>query len=221
MSQWIDIAEAAERIGSARVLEKPTALAVLRGCLHPGKQELVKNAVRSAHLVVLVVDDEFNGNLSTVAPLSLIVRTDLEASPGAANSRERRLCALLNPAYLLMGEKDFPRLVGLAGLKTALIRVPTVRDADGIPWSSFSAALSAEERFQAMYVPRTLTKAKEIAERMNAGRAEIVEKSIENLEKAGDIRVKRCEFLDSRLCVEVDIGRFVIRDNIELPVGHE
>lgn len=120
-----------------------------------------------------------------------------------------------------MGEKDFPRLLGLGGLKTALIRVPTVRDADQIPWSSFSASLSAEERFQAMYVPRTLAKAKEIAQRMNAGRAEIVEKSIENLEKAGDIRVERCEFLDSRLCVEVDIGRFVIRDNIELPVSHE
>jgi pantoate--beta-alanine ligase len=80
-----------------------------------------------------------------------------------------RLLDLVKPDYLYMGQKDFQqclvvrRLIGLLKIPVEFHMVPTVREADGLAFSSRNKRLSAEQRryapalFQALkYIRETL-----------------------------------------------------------------
>ena len=73
-----------------------------------------------------------------------------------------RLLALVRPAVLVLGEKDWQQLTILRhlvrdlGLPVRVIGCPTVREPDGLACSSRNRYLSAAERNQASLLPRLL-----------------------------------------------------------------
>jgi pantoate--beta-alanine ligase len=76
-----------------------------------------------------------------------------------------KLFHIIRPAVVFLGQKDAQQVAVLRQLVRDLnleidIRVgPTVRDADGLAWSSRNARLSAAERAQAGAIPRALAAA--------------------------------------------------------------
>jgi len=75
-----------------------------------------------------------------------------------------RLLQICNPNQLFMGQKDFQQvaivrsLMQQTGLDQTieLVRVPTVREADGLAMSSRNIRLSAEGRKRAVFISKTL-----------------------------------------------------------------
>jgi pantoate--beta-alanine ligase len=81
------------------------------------------------------------------------------------------VCKLLNivqPQTAYFGEKDFQqvvlieRMVDDLALPARIVRVPTVRDADGLALSSRNVYLSKEERQAAVIVPKALDEAERL-----------------------------------------------------------
>lgn len=74
-----------------------------------------------------------------------------------------KLLNIVQPHYLIMGQKDFQqtviiqRLIDEFFLDTQLITVPTVREKDGLALSSRNIYLNSEERNQAIILFQTLT----------------------------------------------------------------
>ena len=73
-----------------------------------------------------------------------------------------RLLALVNPSRIYLGEKDWQQLQVLRrmvldlGLPVQVVACPTLREADGLPFSSRNAYLSAAQRQQAAALPQAL-----------------------------------------------------------------
>ncbi len=76
-----------------------------------------------------------------------------------------RLLKLVQPTRLFLGEKDWQQLIILRQLVNELCipvkihSIPTIRDKDGLPYSSRNKYLSKEERFKALALPKVMTKA--------------------------------------------------------------
>ncbi len=78
-----------------------------------------------------------------------------------------KLFNILTPDFAAFGEKDFQQLRIITAMVEALdwpikiVRVPTVRDHDGLAMSSRNQYLSPDERQRALSIVRALTQAKE------------------------------------------------------------
>ena len=137
------------------------------------------------------------------------------------------------PDVAVFGEKDYQqllvvkRLVRDLDIPCAIESVPTVRDRDGLAFSSRNAALTAEQRTVAAALPRVLAQA---AARL-AGGAEpagpVLEQAIAALELAGFARVDYVALCDAetlaplaraerpaRLLAAVRIGGVRLIDNV-------
>ncbi len=73
-----------------------------------------------------------------------------------------RLLRILKPQRIFLGEKDWQQLVILRqlisdfGIPVKIESIPTIRDEDGLPYSSRNLYLSKNERSQAFHLPRIL-----------------------------------------------------------------
>jgi len=84
-----------------------------------------------------------------------------------------RFLEIINPDYLYMGQKDYQQfavikyLLQLMASPTQLIRVPIVREEDGLAMSSRNIRLSTEGRIKAQLISKMLFKVKEHAVSMS------------------------------------------------------
>ncbi|HEU4610352.1 MAG TPA: pantoate--beta-alanine ligase [Chitinophagaceae bacterium] len=111
-----------------------------------------------------------------------------------------RLLNLVQPDQLFMGAKDYQQcmvidwLLKHEGMQTALIKVDTVREKDGLAMSSRNLRLSEEERSIAPTLYATLQKVAERLASVPAGEA--LQEGRQDLERAG-FRVDYLEIADA------------------------
>jgi pantoate--beta-alanine ligase len=146
-----------------------------------GLTELWEGEVRPGH---------FDGVATVVAKLLLAVRPDVA----------------------LFGEKDFQqlavirRMVADLGLPVEVVGVPTVREPDGLALSSRNAYLSADERKQAVALPRALEAAR-TAIRSGAPIAETLHGAHASLRNAGFSRIDYFALVDAATLQSLEEAR--------------
>ena len=116
------------------------------------------------------VEDIFPPRFATTVTVSGVSeRWDGEARPGhfaGVATVVAKLLIAVQPHVALFGEKDFQqlavirRMVSDLGLPVEIVGVPTVRAADGLALSSRDAYLTAEQRENALALPRALAEAR-------------------------------------------------------------
>lgn len=102
-----------------------------------------------------------------------------------------KLFQICQPDFAVFGEKDFQQLRILErlavdlNLPLAILRHPTVREADGLAMSSRNRYLSQEERRRAAAVPRALLDAKRVARSGSATVGDVLGTVSAGLARAG------------------------------------
>ena len=143
-----------------------------------------------------------------------------------------KLFNILSPDAALFGEKDFQQLVIVRRMvrdlnfKTDIIAVPTVREEDGLAFSSRNQYLNIEERKQAPVLHRALLAA---ANAGNKSAREIVDLVSKVIDEAPLARIDYVEVADSEtlqpletvrpnslLALAVSFGKTRLIDNIRL-----
>lgn len=144
---------------------------------------------------------------------------------------------IIQPDTAVFGEKDYQQLQVIQQMVRELhfpveiVSGPIVRDEDGLALSSRNLLLSPEERFHALYIPRTLQHAQEMVlegERRVSYLKEII---FDNLEKSGGLKVDYVEIVhaetlasieviekEARLLVAAFSGDVRLIDNVSLSV---
>lgn len=175
------------------------------------------------------------GFATTISIKGISDRWEGEARPGhfdGVATVVARLMLEMFPNVAVFGEKDYQQLAVVRRLVTDLnlpievIGLPTVRDADGLALSSRNAYLSAEERSNAVELPRALNEA---AERIQSGTsvAEALATAKKRLTKAGFSRIDYVALVNAmtlepldkpsdpmRLIAAATIGKTRLIDNI-------
>ncbi len=113
-----------------------------------------------------------------------------------------KLLHIAMPDHAYFGEKDYQQLAVLRRMvedqlfATAVIGVPTERDASGLALSSRNGYLSEADKEQALTIYRTLTQARQAIEAGERDYAELCQQSTERLEQAG-LTVDYFEIVDA------------------------
>jgi pantoate--beta-alanine ligase len=147
-----------------------------------------------------------------------------------------KLFNILSPDVAVFGEKDFQqlaiirRMVRDLNYKIEIVGVPTVREDDGLAFSSRNQHLDAEERKQAPVLRRALLVAAERAKAGGKPAKEIVDLVREQIGKAPLARIDYVDLVDaetlqtrdevgpnSLVAVAVFLGQTRLIDNIRLP----
>jgi pantoate--beta-alanine ligase len=146
-----------------------------------------------------------------------------------------KLFNILAPDAAVFGEKDFQqlavvrRMVRDLNFKIDIIGVPTVREEDGLAYSSRNQYLIAEERKQAVILRKALLKGADVAAAGETSAARIVSAVRETIGQAPLARIDYVDLVDagnfqplelvrpnSLLAVAVFFGRTRLIDNILL-----
>ncbi|HEX3420183.1 MAG TPA: pantoate--beta-alanine ligase [Candidatus Udaeobacter sp.] len=143
-----------------------------------------------------------------------------------------KLFNILTPDAAVFGEKDFQQLAVIRGMMRDLnfnidiIAVPTVREEDGLAFSSRNQYLNPEERKQAVVLHKALlaaktagetsgndvvTLARKVISEAHLGRIDYVE--VANAETLKPVEVVRC---NSVLLLAVFFGKTRLIDNVRL-----
>src|SRR3984893_11410070 len=144
-----------------------------------------------------------------------------------------KLFNILAPDVAIFGEKDFQqlaiirRMVRDLNYKIGIVGVPTVREADGLAFSSRHQYLNAEERKQAPVLRQALLAAANAKEKSAKAIVDLVRKAIE---KAPLARIDYVDLVDAEnlqpleavkpnalLALAVFFGKTRLIDNIRLP----
>jgi pantoate--beta-alanine ligase len=144
-----------------------------------------------------------------------------------------KLFNLLQPKAAVFGEKDFQqlaiirRMVRDLSFKIEIVAVPTVREDDGLAWSSRNRYLNSEERKQAPVIHKALVEAKSSGTKSASEILDLVRKIIgqASLARTDYAEVVNSETLqpvdivehDSLLALAVSFGKTRLIDNIRLP----
>ena len=113
-----------------------------------------------------------------------------------------RLLFSVRPAVAIFGEKDFQqlavirRMVADLAIPVEIVGVPTVREANGLALSSRNFYLSADERAQAVALPRALEKARD-AIRAGESVAAAQQQAKQALVDAGFLRIDYVALVDA------------------------
>jgi pantoate--beta-alanine ligase len=143
-----------------------------------------------------------------------------------------KLFNILQPDAAVFGEKDFQQLAVIRRMvrdlnyKIDLVAVPTVRDEDGLAYSSRNAYLNSEERNQAPVLRKALLAAKESGKKSAMEILGLVRKTLSEapLARIDYVSLVDAETLqsieavkpDSLLALAVYFGRTRLIDNIRL-----
>jgi pantoate--beta-alanine ligase len=146
-----------------------------------------------------------------------------------------KLFNIVRPNVALFGEKDFQqlaiirRMVRDLDFSVEIVSVDTVRESDGLAFSSRNRYLTAEERSQAPVLHAGLTKAAELVQGGETSVNRIVSATRSIIEMAPLARIDYIELVDaetlqrletvrsnSRLAAAVFFGRTRLIDNIQL-----
>jgi pantoate--beta-alanine ligase len=147
-----------------------------------------------------------------------------------------KLFNILSPDVAIFGEKDFQqlaiirRMVRDLNYQIDIVGVPTVRDDDGLAFSSRNQYLSEEERKQAPVLRRALLAAAERAKTGEKSGRVIVDLVREGIAKASLARIDYVDLVDaetlqslqtvganSLIALAVFFGKTRLIDNIRLP----
>ena len=142
---------------------------------------------------------------TAVRVAGLSERWEGEARPGHFDGVATVVIKLLlavRPDIAVFGEKDFQqlavirRMVADLGVGVTIVAVPTVRDPDGLALSSRNAFLSADERKQAVALPRSLEAARDA---IRSGRpvADALDDARRSLHNAGFSRIDYIALVDA------------------------
>lgn len=144
-----------------------------------------------------------------------------------------KLFCICQPDRAYFGEKDYQQLriieqmTADLDMPVAIVRCPTVREADGLAMSSRNAYLSAEERIQATAIGRAIQRAAEAVrsgERSARAIEEMVEQEIRSQplfhtvdysHVVDPVTLRRLDTIEgeARLCVAARIGTTRLIDN--------
>lgn len=148
---------------------------------------------------------------------------------------------LVQPDAAVFGDKDYQQaavieqMVEQLHFPVRIIRAPIFRDSDGLALSSRNVLLSAEERYRALYISKSLFKAEELVRGGECDVETLKAVTIENLEKSQGLRIDYVDIVDAKsiapvtgrlngpaqLCIAAFSGTTRLIDNIRLtPGGH-
>ena len=171
------------------------------------------------------VDILFVPSAQAMYPEGFATWVDIEETGGEAGARPGhfrgvatvclKLFNIVRPTVAFFGQKDaqqvavLRRMISDLNLGVGLRVLPTVRDADGLALSSRNAYLSADEREQALALPRALEVGRSASEPVAAARAALngLEPEYVELLRLGDATL---------LTAAAQIGSTRLIDNIVL-----
>jgi len=147
-----------------------------------------------------------------------------------------KLFNILTPEAAVFGEKDFQqltiirRMVRDLNFRIDIVAVPTIREEDGLAYSSRNRYLNAEERKEAGVLRKALLRGAEISRGGETSTARVVSAVRETIAQAPLARIEYVDLVDaeslqplevmrvnSLLALAVFFGRTRLIDNILLP----